>query len=116
MADQGSNLGRHTGGKTSNLTTGSYDTEDDYADFLSPRDVERSTSDESDESMNTFQYPSDSSGDSADEGNREDHMSLDDNDHHGGDNHDEQDHDSLVSSLCARITKLLQAMKISKDR
>lgn len=109
--------GRHTDGRISTITTGSYDTEDDYRDFLTPQDIEPSTSDESDVSRLTMEYPSDSSGGySTDEGNSVDNMSLDDNDHHGGDDHDRQDNDSLLSSLCARITRLLQAMKISKDR
>ncbi|CDH54676.1 predicted protein [Lichtheimia corymbifera JMRC:FSU:9682] len=108
MAEQGTNFGRHTGGRVSNVTTGSYDTEEEYPSYLTlQEDIDPSTSDESDVSRLTMEYPSDSSGGyTTDEGNSADNMSLDDNDHHGGDDHDRQDNDSLLSSLCARITSL----------
>lgn len=109
--------GRQTDGRISTITAGSYDTEDDDRDFLTLRDIDPPTSDESDVSRLTMEYPSDSSGSyTTDEGNSVNNMSVNDDDHHGGDDHDRQDNDSLLSSLCARITRLLQAIKISKDR
>ncbi|KAI7883325.1 hypothetical protein K492DRAFT_192712 [Lichtheimia hyalospora FSU 10163] len=98
---------------SSSITIGSYESdEEEYPAYWYIQDLS-APADESDQSMSTVEHLSDSNEDSADEENSTDHMSVDDN--INGD-HPNQDNDSLISSLCDRITRLLQVIKSSSDR
>ena len=98
---------------SSSITLGSYESDDEeYPAYWYTQDT-GPPADESDQSMSTAEHISDSNGNSADEENSADHMSVDDNSN--GD-HPNQDNDSLVPSLCDRITRLLQVIKSSSNR